>query len=59
MDCRDLIRKYDSKDTSPYVDPYYKLESYYTEDDFGKMDLELIDMLKNTKGRWALSYYLF
>lgn len=61
MDCRDLIRKYDSKDTFFYIDPpYYKLESYYTEDEFGKMDhLELLDMLKNTKGRWALSYYHF
>ncbi len=61
MDCRDLIRKYDSKETFFYVDPpYYKLESYYTEGDFGKKDhLELIDMLKNTKGRWAISYFHF
>jgi DNA adenine methylase len=61
LDCRDLIRKYDHKDTFFYVDPpYFKLESYYTEDEFGKLDhLELIDLLKQTKGKWALSYYYF
>ena len=61
IDCRDLIRKYDHKDTFFYVDPpYFKLESYYTEDEFGKGDhLELIDLLKQLKGKWALSYYHF
>jgi len=61
MDCRDLIRKYDHADTFFYIDPpYFKLESYYTEDEFGKLDhIELLEMLKHTKGKWALSYYHF
>jgi DNA adenine methylase len=61
IDCRDLIRKYDHADTFFYIDPpYFKLESYYTEDEFGKLDhIELLEMLKHTKGKWALSYYYF
>ena len=61
MDCRELIKKYDSKDTFFYIDPpYYNMESYYTSHDFGHDDhMELCEMLKTTKGRWALSYYHF
>ena len=61
MDCRELIKKYDSKDTFFYIDPpYYDMESYYTSDDFGHDDhMELCEMLKTTKGKWALSYYFF
>ena len=61
MDCRELIKKYDSKDTFFYLDPpYYNMESYYTSHDFGHDDhMELCEMLKTTKGRWALSYYYF
>ena len=61
MDCRELIKKYDSKDTFFYIDPpYYNMESYYTSHDFGHDDhVELIELLKTTKGRWALSYYFF
>ena len=57
----EVIDKYDSSTTYFYVDPpYFKLESYYTEDEFGKGDhLELLDLLKQTKGKWALSYYHF
>ena len=61
LDCRDVIEKYDSKDTFFYIDPpYYNMESYYTSHDFGPDDhVELIELLKTTKGRWALSYYYF
>jgi len=61
MDCRKLIEKYDSEDTFFYIDPpYFKLENYYTEDAFGKTDhIELLSQLRDTKGKWALSYYYF
>ena len=61
MDCRELIKKYDSKDTFFYIDPpYYNMESYYTSHDFGHDDhMELCELLKTTKGKWALSYYHF
>jgi len=61
MDCRKLIEKYDSEDTFFYIDPpYFNLESYYTEDAFGKDDhIELLTQLRDTKGKWALSYYYF
>jgi len=36
------------------------MESYYTSHDFGHDDhVELCELLKTTKGRWALSYYFF
>lgn len=61
MDCRDLISKYDGENSFFYVDPpYYKMESYYTEDDFGHDDhIALLEQMKKMKGRWALSYYYF
>jgi len=61
LDCRELIKKYDSKDTFFYIDPpYYNMESYYTSHDFGHDDhVELCELLKTIKGRWALSYYFF
>lgn len=61
MNYKQLIEKYDSEDCFFYIDPpYYKLESYYTEDNFNKKNhLELLDMLKQTKSKWALSYYYF
>ena len=61
MDCREVINKYDSESTFFYIDPpYYNMESYYTSHDFGHDDhVELGELLKTTKGRWALSYYFF
>jgi len=61
MDCRELIQKYDNENTFFYIDPpYFNLESYYTEDAFGKDDhIELLKQLRDTKGKWALSYYFF
>jgi DNA adenine methylase len=61
MDCRKLITKYDNEDTFFYIDPpYFNLESYYTEDAFGRDDhIELLKQLRDTKGKWALSYYYF
>jgi DNA adenine methylase len=61
MDCRDLIRKYDSERTFFYIDPpYFNMEFYYTKTDFGREDhLELLNQLTTIKGKFALSYYYF
>ena len=61
LDYTDLILKYDSKETFFYVDPpYWKTENYYSNHDFDSEDhLTLIEHLKRTKGKWALSYYDF
>ena len=61
LDCREVINKYDSDSTFFYIDPpYYNMESYYTSHDFGHDDhVELCELLKTIKGRWALSYYFF
>jgi len=61
LDYTDLILKYDSEDAFFYVDPpYWKTENYYSNHDFDVEDhKKLIDILKNTKGKWALSYYYF
>jgi DNA adenine methylase len=61
MDCRDLIKKYDSETTFFYIDPpYFNLEDYYTKNSFGYDDhIELLNLMKSTKGKWALSYYYF
>tara|TARA_R110000744_G_scaffold166804_1_gene284081 strand:+ start:176 stop:979 length:804 start_codon:yes stop_codon:yes gene_type:complete len=61
LDYTDLILKYDSPDTFFYVDPpYWKTENYYSNHDFDSEDHnKLIEILKNTKGKWALSYYDF
>lgn len=60
MDCIDLIKKHDSKDTFFYVDPpYYKMEFYYSKDFPREKHQELADVLANIKGKFALSYYDF
>ena len=60
MDCIDLIKKHDSKDTFFYVDPpYYKMEFYYSKDFPKEKHQELADVLTNIKGKFALSYYDF
>lgn len=61
MDCRDLIKKYDSPTTFFYIDPpYFNLEDYYTKNSFGREDhIELLTLLTNIQGKFALSYYYF
>lgn len=61
MDCRDVIRKYDSSDAFFYVDPpYFNLEDYYTKNSFGRDDhIELLTQMSTMKGKFALSYYYF
>jgi DNA adenine methylase len=60
-DYKEVIKKYDSKDTFFYLDPpYMGREKYYINHDFDeKSHYELADILNNIKGRFALSYYYF
>jgi len=73
-DFEELISKYDSEDTFLYLDPPYFRPDENGEDDAKRLfwygsDKEgvfgpsshrrLLDILKNTKSRWALSYYYF
>lgn len=75
IDFEELINKYDSIDTYLYIDPpYYKYDEKTGEDDtkrlfwYGSDNDEvfgpashrrLLELLKNTKCRWSLSYYYF
>ena len=61
MDFQDVIEKYDSPTSYFYTDPpYWKTENYYSNHDFDRSDHErLADCLKNSKGRYSLSYYDF
>ena len=56
-----IIKKYDSEKTYFYCDPpYYLTEKYYSNHNFGLVDHErLVNVLKNIKGQFSLSYYDF
>ncbi len=60
-DFKDVIEKYDMKNTYFYVDPpYWKTENYYSNHDFDRNDHErLANVLKNMEGKFSLSYYDF
>lgn len=57
----DIIKEYDSKDTFFYIDPpYYGKEEYYINHTFTKEEhINLSELLKDIKGRFALSYLYF
>lgn len=72
LDFEDLIRMYDSEDTFFYLDPPYfsndengndtgKRAGWYgVKDSFNQeAHIRLLELLKTTKSRWALSYYYF
>jgi len=75
MDFEELIRKYDSDETYLYLDPpYYRFDEKTGEDDarrlfwygsdsddvFGPAShRRLLELIKETKARWSLSYYYF
>lgn len=57
----EILKNEDSEDTFFYVDPpYYGTEDLYGFHPFTKEDHHnLIELLKNTKSKWMLSYYEF
>lgn len=74
IDFEELILKYDSEDTYIYLDPPYFRPDENGEDDsrrlfwygsdkddvFGPAShRRLLELIKNTKSRWSLSYYYF
>jgi DNA adenine methylase len=61
MDFQVVIEKYDSLSTFYYLDPPYKnREEKYSNHNFVSETHErLMNVLKTTKGKWALSYYDF
>jgi site-specific DNA-adenine methylase len=74
IDFEELINKYDSEDTYLYLDPPYHRPDVNGDDDSKRLswygaDKEgvfgpashrrLLDLIKNSKSRWSLSYYYF
>jgi DNA adenine methylase len=61
LDFEDAVKKLDNETAFLYFDPpYYNTENYYSFHEFGLKDHErLANVLKNMKGRFALSYYVF
>lgn len=61
LDYKEIIKKYDSKDTFFYLDPpYMGREKYYINHDFDEnTHYELASVLNNIEGRFLLSYYYF
>lgn len=61
LDFSEVMDRYDGDKTYFYLDPpYFKCEKYYSKHEFGKDDhLRLINRLKQSKGKWSLSYYPF
>lgn len=61
LDYKEIIKKYDSKDTFFYLDPpYMGREKYYINHDFDEnTHYELSSVLNNIEGRFLLSYYYF
>lgn len=57
LDFRDLIPKYDSRDTLFYCDPPYFGLSHYPHGFEYRDHYELSKMLKRIEGKFALSYY--
>lgn len=61
LDFEDAVKELDGENTFLYFDPpYYNTENYYSFHEFGLEDHErLSKVLKNMKGKFALSYYEF
>lgn len=61
LDYKEIINKYDSKETFFYLDPpYMGREKYYINHSFSEEShYELASILNNIKGRFVLSYYYF
>jgi len=61
LDFEEFVKKYDKEDIFMYFDPpYYKTEKYYSFHNFGREDhLRLVNILKNMKGKFMVSYYNF
>lgn len=71
IDFEELIKEHDSIDTFMYIDaPYFSLDSdgndtgkraswYGTKEFNQEAHIRLLELLKTTKSRWALSYYYF
>lgn len=68
LDFEQIIKRYDAEDTYFYFDPPYydpkgdRIDWYGVKDEnsFGfQSHKRLVDLMKNTKAKWSLSYYYF